>query len=74
MPVPPKIVCRYGPQGGPVWGYRGALIETGDRHHPGQNYLRLAGHPCDGMRFASPSSALAIIDAWAEAQSSADAA
>ncbi|MFC0410987.1 hypothetical protein [Roseomonas elaeocarpi] len=60
----PRMVVRYGPQGGPVWNYRGALIETGSIKNGRENYLRMKGHPENGERFDYPMAIVEIVDWW----------
>ncbi|MFC0406753.1 hypothetical protein [Roseomonas elaeocarpi] len=62
--ISPSICVQFGPQGGPVWRYRGALIETGSTRNGAQNYLRLFRHPCDGLRFDDPSDIVNLVDWW----------
>ena len=63
-----RQVEAAGRHGGPVLEYRGARIETGDAKHSTANFLRLPGHPYDGVQHGQMLMCMRMIDEWLDHQ------
>ena len=63
-----RQVEAVGKWGGPTWEYRGARIETGGPKRPRVNFLRLPGHPYDGIAHGHLLMCMRMIDEWLDHQ------
>ncbi len=60
----PELTVAEGPSGGPVYRYRGALIQCAKGGHA--CVLLMEGHPFHGASFGAVGTVTLLVDLWIE--------